>query len=293
MAPSSITQVLGRGQLVLQKYSPEILTGVGLLSMGAGAFLAVKQTLKLEVTVEAAEERIKAVKALETTDKQAQLRKAYLKNVLEFTKLYGPSISLFVSGAGAILAGHGIMRKRNVALVAAYNAIEKSFQAYRARVIEDLGLEKDRDYLLGINETFEQGKDGKKESVVTVDPTKASRYVRIFDETNPEWQAAPGFNQFFLTAKQNWFNDKLHATGHVFLNDVYRVLGFEDTEEGAVVGWVLDNEDPEADHYIDFGIYDAASQQKRHFVNGYENSIWLDFNVDGYILDKIGKRRRG
>jgi hypothetical protein len=292
MAPSNITQVLGRTQLLLQKYSPEILTGVGLVSMSAGAFLAVKATLKLEVTVEEAEKRIHILKGHERTHTASELRKAYLRNVLEFTKLYGPAVSLFVSGAGAILAGHGIMRKRNVALVAAYNAIEKSFAAYRARVIEDLGLEKDRDYLLGINETFEKGEDGKKESTVTVDPAKASRYVRIFDETNPEWQDAPGFNQFFLTARQNWFNNKLRATGHVFLNDVYRALGFEDTEEGAIVGWIMDSDDENADHYIDFGIYDAASQQKRHFVNGYENSIWLDFNVDGVIFDRI-KRRRG
>lgn len=295
LIPTTAKGIIGRGGLYVKKFSPEILTGVGLVSMTAGAVLAVRATTKLDDVMAAAEERINNVKQLkeysdtseedvEYPEYAADLRKAYIRNVLEFTKLYGPAVSLFISGAGSILAGHGIMRKRNVALVAAYNAIEKSFAAYRKRVIEDLGVDKDRDYRLGITEKVEKDENGKKTTSIEVDPYQMSRYARVFDESNPYWQKEPGYNQFFLTAEQQWLNDKLLVTGHVFLNEVYERLGFEHTKEGSVVGWILSND---GDNYIDFGIYDAANQAKREFVNGNERSIWLDFNVDGVIFDKI------
>ena len=302
MIPTNLSDIAGRGGLLLKRYAPEILTGVGLIGMTLGAVVAVKQTLKLESTVQSAEVRVNNVKETRSlavgnddvevySDEQYRkdLYRAYLTNVLEFTKLYGPAVSLFIAGAGSVLAGHGIMRKRNVALVAAYNAVEKSFALYRARVIEDLGEDKDRDYRLGITETFEKGEDGIKTSIIDVDPTRMSKYARVFDETNPQWQDEPGYNQFFLTSEQNYINDKLLAMGHVFLNEVYDRLGFDRTQEGSVVGWFVEPNGV-GDTFIDFGIYDASSQAKRHFVNGYERSIWLDFNVDGVIFDKIGKR---
>ena len=61
------------------------------------------------------------------------------------------------------------------------------------------------------------------------------------------------------------------------------------TKAGAVVGWTYkaNGENTHGDNYVDFGIYDLYDAQKRAFVNGYERCIWLDFNVDGNILDEI------
>jgi hypothetical protein len=78
----------------------------------------------------------------------------------------------------------------------------------------------------------------------------------------------------------------LRARGHVFLNDVYDSLGIPRSKAGAVVGWVL-NRNGEGDNFISFGVFDGTTQEIRDFVNGYEGSILLDFNVDGVIYDKI------
>jgi hypothetical protein len=52
-----------------------------------------------------------------------------------------------------------------------------------------------------------------------------------------------------------------------------------------MVGWI---DGGDGDGYVDFGIYDiAAVNNRREFINGYEPSIILDFNVDGVIWDKI------
>ena len=50
-------------------------------------------------------------------------------------------------------------------------------------------------------------------------------------------------------------------------------------------GVVYDKKNPIGDNYVDFGIYDTSKEANRNFVNGYERTILLDFNVDGNILD--------
>ena len=92
---------------------------------------------------------------------------------------------------------------------------------------------------------------------------------------------------FFLQQQQNYLNDKLKRQGYLFLNDAYKALGFDVTKAGQVVGWIYDENHPIGDNYVDFGIFNINSEAARRFVNGLEKCIWLDFNVDGDILDLI------
>ena len=94
-------------------------------------------------------------------------------------------------------------------------------------------------------------------------------------------------NRFFLLRQQDQANERLKARGYLFLNDVYEMLGIPKTKAGQIVGWVYDTNMPNGDNYVDFGIFNAYSEQARDFVNGYERTILLDFNVDGNILDLI------
>lgn len=91
----------------------------------------------------------------------------------------------------------------------------------------------------------------------------------------------------FLRSCQQYANDKLKADGYLFLNDVYDMLGIPRSKAGQIVGWVYDPKNPIGDNYVDFGIYDINREKNRDFVNGYERTILLDFNVDGNILDLI------
>ena len=71
------------------------------------------------------------------------------------------------------------------------------------------------------------------------------------------------------------------------MNDVYEMIGIPKTKAGQIVGWIYDEKNPVGDNFVDFGIYDVNNEAKRDFVNGYERSILLDFNVDGNIWDKM------
>lgn len=300
---------IGRGGLVLKKYSPEILTAAGVIGTVGSTVLACKATLKVEDILDEAKKKSNLINAVHDGEIEVDAEytdKDYSKDLLvnrtqtavKLIKLYGPAITLGALSITAILGGQHILRKRNVAVMAAYKLCEESFNNYRSRVKDELGEEKDRQFYYGMTEETVKdkvkSKDGKTKTI-TKKVEKApdhlySQYARFFDEANINWDKSPEQNMYFLKMVQNQMNDKLKARGHVFLNEVYDALGFDRSEAGQLVGWVWnkDNTAMEAgDGYIDFGIFDGNDYAKRAFVNGDERSILLDFNIDGMIYDLI------
>ena len=300
---------IGRGGLILKKYSPEILTAAGVIGTVGSTVLACKATLKVEDILDEAKKKSNLINAVHDGEIEVDAEytdKDYSKDLLvnrtqtavKLIKLYGPAISLGVLSITAILGGQHILRKRNVAVMAAYKLCEESFNNYRSRVKDELGEEKDRQFYYGMTEETVKdkvkSKDGKTKTV-TKKVEKApdhlySQYARFFDEANINWDKSPEQNMYFLKMVQNQMNDKLKARGHVFLNEVYDALGFDRSEAGQLVGWVWNNDNTAmeaGDGYIDFGIFDGNDYAKRAFVNGDERSILLDFNIDGMIYDLI------
>lgn len=286
--------------LIVRKHAPEILTGLGIASFIGSTVMACKATSKVSDVLDEHKEEMETIKEVEHNydySKQEIIKlksEKLVKTSLELVKLYAPATGLAVLGTTCVLSGYGIMHKRNAALGAAYAFVSGKFGEYRDRVREELGEEKDKQFYHGlktevvsVEETDENGKKKKvKKEVEVVDPASGiSLYAKVFDEASKKWVPNAEMNLAFLRNQQNWFNDRLHTNGHVFLNEVYDALGLPRTSAGAIVGWVLDGDD--GDNYIDFGIYSIDNQEKRDFINGYEPNIFLDFNVDGVIYDLI------
>lgn len=294
--------------LKVKAKSPEILVATGVACIVGGTVMIAKSAMKHDIVAEeyaAKKADIEAVHnnekiAVEYTDKDYRhdITIVTLRKTGALAKLYLPGITLTATGIACMLGAHNIMKKRNVALVAAYKIMESGFEDYRERVISEYGEEVDRNFKFGtrideietevINPETNR-KNKKKEDILTVDGEKLnnlSAYSRLFDETNVNWRRTPSFNKMFLTAQQNYANDMLRAKGHVFLNEVYDMLGMERSSAGAVVGWVLGEN--EKDGYIDFGMFDVVKDSHRaEFINEREHSVMLDFNVDGVIYDLI------
>ena len=271
----TLQRTLSRSALQLQKYSPQILTAVGIAGLVTAGVLAAKNTLKLESTLDTARERLEDVKS-EEEHTQKDVNRAVTKNVVDLGKLYWVPVTLATGSVVAILVGHNILHKRNLALVAAYKGLEQAFSEYRKRVIEEYGEEKDEKFRYGVRDVVtvdeETGKKTKSQEITVPN----SDYIFSFGPENDNWNGKHEHNLFFVTRFQNIFNDKLQAHGHVFLNEVLDALGIERTKAGAVTGWVW--KAGSGDDFIDFGIKDWQES------NGY---ILLDFNVDGVILDLI------
>lgn len=296
-----------------KKYSPEILIAAGVVGTVASAVMACKATTKIgdildetksqvnkiHETVERVEagEVIKCedkngnITTYEVEDSKKDLTIVYVQAGLKFAKLYAPAVGLGMLSLGCILKSNDILRKRNVALAAAYATVDKGFKEYRSRVVERFGETVDRElkYNVKAEEIMETVVDEKgkektvKKTIDVINPNVYSEYARFFDETNPNYEENAEFNKMFLLAQQNHANHLLRTKKRVFLNEVYEMLGFEPSKAGQMVGWVYDpkNEDS-GDNYIDFGIFEYHRANQR-FVNGYEPVILLDFNVDGNV----------
>ena len=291
LIPAAVTRNVARQLLQGQKFSPTILFGVGVVGVVATTVLASRATLRLDEVLEDTNKKLEGVRTLQNKaysedDRKKDKALLYGHAAIDVAKLYAPAVAVGVISVAALTGSHIILTRRNVALTAAYAALDKGFKEYRQRVVAEVGPEKDREYRYGgtPTETLNPA-TGKldKTSLVRIGPKTPSIYARFFDETNPMWQTSPEYNRFFITCQQNYFNDILRNRGHVFLNEVYDRLGMDRSKEGSVVGWVMG----EGDSYIDFGMFNVDNQKAREFVNGREASILLDFNVDGVIYDKI------
>ncbi len=295
----------------IQKHSPEILLGAGIAGTITSTILACKATLKLS---EIAEERADTMQKIDETynasqngseisyteeDMKRDVKIVKVQTVAKTIKAYMPSVVIGVLSVGSILTGHKIMKKRNLMLAAAYTTVNQGFKKYRKNVVDKYGKEVDQEMRYGIKakeitktEVDAKGKEKEvKETVYEVDDvTKYSPTAKIFDETCPAWSKDPNMNLLFLRQQQNFCNDKLKSQGYLFLDEVYKLLGFPVTALSRKVGWIYDpDKNDVGDNYVDFGIYDVSNESKRRFVNGHERSIILDFNIDGVINEKFEK----
>ena len=272
--------------------------------------MACKATIKASEVAEEAKETIDEIHEIEEKgitragnpysieDTKKDLTTTYLQTGVKYAKLYAPSVILGAASITCIVASHRVLKKRNIALAAAYTTLDKSFKEYRGRVMERFGeqVEKEIRYNIKAKEIKKTVVDetGKKEKVKEVvdtpavdgwDPSQYSPYARRFDETHPNWTKNPEMNRFYLKARQAQANDMLKARGHLFLNEVYDMMGFPRTKAGAVVGWLYDPKRPElGDSYVDFGMYEI---QEGEDFESYVKSYILDFNVVGDITNDI------
>lgn len=296
----SVNGVASKTVMKLKKHSPEILVVAGIAGTVVSAVLACKATTKVaeildetKGTLDTIHEGMEtgAINGQEytTEDGKKDTVVVYAQTGMKLAKLYGPAIILGTLSITSILASNNILRKRNVALGAAYVAIDKSFKEYRGRVIERFGEQVDTELKYGIKaKKFEEievdpetGKEKKvKKTVMVADPNLQSDYAVYFDSKSRNYETNPDYNRMFLKAQQAFANDKLQTRGHLFLNEVLDDLDLPRTPAGQIVGWTKDG----PDGYVNFRIVEVERETEdgRH-----EPALLLDFNVEGNIWEKM------
>lgn len=296
----SVNGVASKTVMKLKKHSPEILVVAGIAGTVVSAVLACKATTKVaeildetKGTLDTIHEGMEtgAINGQEytTEDGKKDTVVVYAQTGMKLAKLYAPAIILGTLSITSILASNNILRKRNVALGAAYAAIDKSFKEYRGRVIERFGEQVDTELKYGIKaKKFEEievdpetGKEKKvKKTVMVADPNLQSDYAVYFDSKSRNYETNPDYNRMFLKAQQAFANDKLQTRGHLFLNEVLDDLDLPRTPAGQIVGWTKDG----PDGYVNFRIVEVERETEdgRH-----EPALLLDFNIEGNIWEKM------
>src|SRR6516162_605963 len=285
LVPKNVSRTAYRQALHAKKNSPHIFFMGGLAGVVASTVLACRATLNLDKVVDELRNDIENVKGMEEEsdreyhDKEYHKDLAYVygKGSYNIARLYAPAATLGVVSIACLTGSHISLNRRNQALTAALATMTAAYEEYRQRVSDELGADRERNINMSTHDELITNKDGEKELIKVADQNGRSPYARFFDEYSPNWQKNAELNRLFVQCQQNYANNLLQARGHVFLNEVYDMLGIERSRAGSVVGWVISDY---GDNYIDFGMFEVYS---RDFVNGQERSILLDFNVDGVI----------
>lgn len=290
------TQVIAKGK----KHSPELLLAAGLVCGVTTVLAACKGTIKAKAILEDSKETLEfingSVKVGEVSgneyteedgDKDTKL--VYIQTGAKLVKTYMPTVVMGSLTVVCVLASHDILKKRNVALSAAYTAIDGSFKEYRDRVVERFGEDIDKELRYNIvSKKFEEidvdektGKEKKsKKNVPVADPNLTSDYACYFDERSRNFEKASDYNLMFLRSQESHFNDYLQVRGHVFLNEVYDALDLPRTAAGQIVGWTSDG----PDGYIDLRITEVeVEDDKGH----HTTKFIIDPNVQGDVWSRL------
>ena len=295
----TITSTATKIGFAAKQNSPAILVVTGVIGVVAGTVMACKATMKVE---EIMDEHKALADDIQTTldendgysveDAKKDKKILKVRTAFKFVKLYAPAVIIILLSLFSILASNRILTKRYAALTTAYTVLNNDFKDYRARTVERFGEEVDQQLRYNLKPdkiteetTDEAGKTKKvKKDISVADKNVESIYAKFYTRSNKTWHADPNMRDMFFRGQQNFANDKLRANGHITLNEVYDLLGFQHTKAGFVVGWRYDPLHPDGDNYIDFKI-------KETYVPNEEGDLefcyLIDFNVDGVIYDKF------
>lgn len=290
-------------------HAPELLLGGGIISFGVALYAAGKGTINALSTIE--DHNIEREELGSEDVSVKEVVALYSHTGLELAKDYAPAAGFATLSLTCFCASYGILKKRYVALGAAYTALNESFMLYRKRVIEDKGEDQDMYYLTGVKPRSitvanENGEKEKKKVLPELpDGTIASPYVFKFGkykengERNLQWQDNAILNMSYVMGHQDYLNDQLYARcmfdkenrvikrGAVMLNEMRDLLGEDATSQGSVVGNRFGNGEPGCNGYIDF-----------RAIEGYEIDpntgkeipyILINPNIDGLIFDLLDK----
>ena len=164
--PQIATRTAGSTKMILHKNGPTILTTAGVIGFIASTALTIRATVKATDLFPEIAKDVREVKETPEnypTDKQKMeaLVRVYAQHTGALAKMYAPAALVGSASIICVLAGHGMMKNRQAALVAAYAALDSGYKSYRARVREAIGEEKELElyrHPIGAALTDEEGK---------------------------------------------------------------------------------------------------------------------------------------
>lgn len=164
MTKTDVSKFFKMAQKTIAKYSPEILTGIGIAGMITTTVLAVKATPKALEKIK--EKKVKVYDELDPSEVPAQGIPEDVKlkpmEVVKVTwKYYIPAVITGTASIACIIGASKVNYARNAALATAYNLSQTALAEYKEKVVETIGEKKEQT----IREKIAQDKVDKVEQV--------------------------------------------------------------------------------------------------------------------------------
>lgn len=135
MDKQNVTKFFKGVKANMSKHSPEILTGIGVVSFFGTIVLAVKATPKALEMIEEKKEELN----LEPEDNLTAV-----ETVQAAWKPYIPAVATGVFATGCLIAANSVHAKRYAGLATAYQISTQALSEYREKVVETIGEKKER-----------------------------------------------------------------------------------------------------------------------------------------------------
>lgn len=198
------------------RQSPNILTTFGVIGVISTAVLAARATPT-------------AVYLIEENELEDFLDKVKLT-----WHLYIPTFFSGVLTIASIIGANSILLKRNAALMALYSMTEGALNEYQQKVIEVIGEKKEAK----LRDEIVQDKLDKN-------PIEAKEVIFIGEGKHLFFDSLSS-RYFYSDIEKvrriiNDFNEELYSDMCKTVNDLYDMLGLEQTELGRRMGWDVEN----------------------------------------------------
>lgn len=299
----------------LNAHKTDIACYGGCAMILAGTVLACKATLKVNAEAEEDAKKADEIRAkykltkktkggkkhvdktnreLVELNKQGSrlLLKHNLSCIGRYCRHYSLAAALEIAGIGLNIYAHGSEKSERIrmtGLAAGYLATLKKF---RDKYREEHGEEAEKKFYYGVQEETketvdEKGKKKEEKIDVIRKDIDISDFAKFFGVDYSE--AATGYPEadiYFLKGIEQAATRKLHKDHWLTLNELYKMLELRDAcgqrygvKGGNNIGWVYDKNDPDG-NIVDLGIFNAKKTENVDYVNGYNDVILIEPNVN-------------
>ena len=221
MNKSGLKRTIKSAERVLTKYSPGILTGIGIAGMIGATFMAVKATPK-------------ALYLIETKKEESEVEELTPVETIKICwKCYIPATLTTVLSAACLIGASTVSAKRNAALATAYSISEAALREYQEKVVEVVGEKKEKAV-----------RDAVAKDQIDRDPVTKSEVV-IIDSNSNTLCYEPLSGRYFkstidkIKKAEIKLDRQMIQEMYVSLNDFYWEIGLDETDLGDKMGWNL------------------------------------------------------
>lgn len=261
---SIISTIAGKANKVytiIEPHLPAIGIAVGTVAVCAGGFMTGKACLKVDKILADHKEMMDhtrrelngySLEQYTELERKKDVIQVYSVTAGKFFRLYAPGIGLCAFGFASIFKGYSLLKEWHGLAVSAVAAIDEKFSAYRGNVIDELGEEADTRFMTGQEAPKEKtitakfpvsNEDGevvaKETEVQALEDIIEDDFTRVFNWKNPKWESSFVMADNFIWSVGHWYTRQLQAGAidHVFMNSVFKDMGFDETGIGHFYGW--------------------------------------------------------
>lgn len=265
-----IKQLLSKTGMKIKKNSPAILTGVGVIGLGATAYLAYKSRKKVEAVV---------VNIEEARDNGEEINK--MEVVRDLTEALYLPITVGALSVTSIIMSYRIQNNRIAVLAGALATTQAQNLWFESKYRKQHGEEAYQKFITPIDEEIheEEGKNGKPKQTVTQVKKEIDQTIgQWYDESSEYVSDDHTYNIAYIESVTEKLNTILFQRGHLMLNEVREAMGFERIRAGALLGWSSGDI---------FNVDKIVTVMKEEDSEELKEQIWVTWSRPRYIYDEI------